>query len=118
METMKKLTEERRSKSIQADEDFKKVLSDTPLYEKIIKKQTESDQALLEQKKQILADIRTLHRPIDLNEIREHARKCEEKLKEAQEKKQEEDQKNKFTYNLPFVSETYKKVAEENPRAR
>lgn len=48
---MKSQQEDRKLRGAQAAEDLKKVLSESPMYEKIVKKAHDAEKAALEQKK-------------------------------------------------------------------
>ena len=57
-------------------------MSKKPLYVKLDENYKNFEKSLLDEKKEKLAKLRDLNKPIDVEEIKEHERKHLEKLKE------------------------------------
>lgn len=74
----------------------------------------EGEAETLEVKKKRLAEIRDFHKPINFEDIKQHKKKIDDKLKLISDKVS--SQKDTFSYKRPFVSEFYKKVEEERKK--
>ena len=128
VEQIEKKMQKRKQEFEQAVQDASKIVtSDLPLYRKLEKNY--KDKVLmpeLERKKEALKSIRSLHQPLDLDNIKQHARAYSQKRIETIENKKQEREnkikeelknygflKNKSTF-LENVLQTEKELKEIN----
>lgn len=82
MQKIKARMENRQSQIKKQEEQYHKVIGGTTLFKKLEKEYAQHQQSMLEQRKKKLANIRNLHKPINMSEIEEHQRKFFEALQE------------------------------------
>ncbi|KAL4428877.1 hypothetical protein ABPG74_001364 [Tetrahymena malaccensis] len=112
LENLKIQSLEREEKFKQENQQFKKVKSELPLYEKLQQKALTLENESLEQKKKRLAEIRDFHKPINPDELKEHEKRFYENLRAFSEKSQSQKIKTN-DYKVSYISGVYKKIKEE-----
>jgi len=121
--SIKKKEEEMKERAKQRmlrEKEYREVLKKKPKYEEINENFNSTlEMSVLEKKKQALASLRNLHKPIDFKKVEEEQLKKERELKERNDeyrlKLAERIKKNQETYNQEkFSTRYYEKVIEEN----
>lgn len=118
-ERAKQMQEQRRKEKRENDMQLIKILKQKPLYEELDEKFRISIKSEnLEKKKQVLASLRDLYKPLDIRKIEQEQLEKEEKNKEKNEDRRRElaewQKNNEDTYDYKKYNSTYtERVIEE-----